>query len=70
MAAGVRSSNNLSQPGPEICEVREDCELRDNVVALIILGTVSLLFLLSVLINVTIVIIHIRTSSLRTISNR
>ena len=67
MSVGL-TSNNLSEHGDS--EVRDHCEFRDNVVNVILLCTVSLLFLLAILINVTIVIIHIKTSSLRTISNR
>ena len=65
MSAGLTTTTgNLS-------EYREDiCEIRDSVISVVILSTVSPLFLLSILINVTIVIIHIKTSSLRTISNR
>ena len=63
MSAGLTTGN--------LSEYREDiCEYRGNVISVVILSTVSLLFLLSILINVTIVIIHIKTSSLRTISNR
>ena len=63
MSAGLTAGN--------LSEYREDiCEYRGNVISVVILSTVSLLFLLSILINVTIVIIHIKTSSLRTISNR
>ena len=70
MSAAVLTTTNLSHNKADICEVTDQCELRESVVSVVILATVSLLFLLSVLINVTIVIIHIKTSSLRTISNR
>ena len=72
MSSGL-TSHNLSELRTDICVMTDSgctTEYREHVVSVIILATVSLLFLTSVLINVTIVIIHIKTSSLRTISNR
>ena len=64
------TSNNASNVS-DITEIRDmTSHYRDNVSLVAIIMATTVLFLTSILINVTIVVIHIKTPALKTISNR
>ena len=66
--AGDMTSQNSSY---DITHIRDmKTQYSDNVIIVLIITFACVLFFISILINVTIVIIHIKTPSLRTISNR